>query len=90
VAAAPSRFTQRAGVALIEQRPELARRITPDLPLVLADLLLCARDEMVVQLSDLLRRRMPLLILARLDEGNCAVSRNWSRRCWAGRRADRA
>ncbi|MFZ3017465.1 MAG: glycerol-3-phosphate dehydrogenase/oxidase [Gallionella sp.] len=53
---------------LIEKRPELAQRIVPDLPLILGDLLFCAIDEMVVHLSDLLRRRMPLLILARLDE----------------------
>jgi glycerol-3-phosphate dehydrogenase len=53
---------------LIETRPELARRIVPDLPLTLADLLFCAADEMAVHLSDLLRRRMPLLILARLGE----------------------
>lgn len=53
---------------LVKERPELASRIVPDLPLVLADLVFCARDEMVVHLVDLLRRRMPLLILARLDE----------------------
>ncbi len=53
---------------LIEKRSELAQRIVSDLPLILADLLFCATDEMVVHLSDLLRRRMPLLILARLDE----------------------
>jgi len=29
--------------------------------------LLCARDEMAVYLSDLLRRRMPLLILAQVS-----------------------
>lgn len=32
------------------------------------DLMFCARDEMVLHLPDLLRRRLPLLILARLDE----------------------
>ena len=53
---------------LIEKRSELAQRIVPDLPLILGDLLFCATDEMVVHLFDLLRRRMPLLILARLDE----------------------
>ncbi|HZW26447.1 MAG TPA: glycerol-3-phosphate dehydrogenase/oxidase [Gallionella sp.] len=53
---------------LIEKSPELAQRIVHDLPLTLVDLLFCATDEMVVHLSDLLRRRMPLLILARLDD----------------------
>ncbi len=52
---------------LIEEAPQLAARIVPALPFVYADLLLCARDEMAVHLADLLRRRMPLLILARLD-----------------------
>ncbi|HEY0665331.1 MAG TPA: glycerol-3-phosphate dehydrogenase/oxidase [Gallionella sp.] len=53
---------------LIAAAPRLADRITPKLPLIYGDLLLCARDEMVVHLDDLLRRRMPLLILARLDD----------------------
>ncbi len=53
---------------LIEQRPELAARIVPVLPFVLADLLFCASDEMVLHLDDLLRRRLPLLILARVGE----------------------
>lgn len=51
---------------LIAEDPVLAQRIVPDLPLTHADLLHCAREEMVVQLEDLLRRRMPLLILSRL------------------------
>lgn len=46
----------------------LAERIVPGLPLIYADLLFCARNEMVIHLDDLLRRRMPLLILAKLDE----------------------
>jgi glycerol-3-phosphate dehydrogenase len=52
---------------IIGETPQYAARIVPDVPLVYADLLLCARDEMAVHLVDLLRRRMPLLILARLD-----------------------
>lgn len=55
---------------LVEERPELAERIVPGLPFILADLLYCARDEMAVHLDDLLRRRLPLLILARLGEGD--------------------
>ena len=47
--------------------PALAARILPALPLTLGDLLFCARNEMVVHLPDLLRRRMPLLILTPLD-----------------------
>lgn len=51
---------------LCEQEPELARRITPTLPFIMADLIFCAQHEMVVHLEDLLRRRLPLLILAKL------------------------
>jgi glycerol-3-phosphate dehydrogenase len=54
--------------ALVETDARLAARIVPDLPFIRADLLLSARDEMAVHLADLLRRRLPLLILARLDE----------------------
>lgn len=50
----------------VECYPELAQRVVPELPLIDADLLYCAREEMVLNLDDLLRRRMPLLILARL------------------------
>ncbi|MFA5372244.1 MAG: FAD-dependent oxidoreductase, partial [Sideroxydans sp.] len=54
---------------LVEQTPQLAVRIVPELPLIEADLLFCAQDEMVLHLSDLLRRRLPLLILAPLAIG---------------------
>lgn len=53
---------------IIEADPKLTARITPALPFIYADLLWSARDEMAVHLSDLLRRRMPLLILATLDQ----------------------
>jgi glycerol-3-phosphate dehydrogenase len=52
----------------VEGDPVLAVRIVPALPFIYADLLFCARDEMVVHLEDLLRRRMPLLILTKLHE----------------------
>ncbi len=52
----------------IESKPELAARIIPSLPLILADLQYCARHEMVVHLDDLLRRRLPLMILTQLTE----------------------
>ncbi len=52
---------------LVEGHPHLATRIVPSLPFIHADPLLCARDEMVLHLSDLVRRRMPLLPLARLS-----------------------
>ena len=52
----------------IENDLRLAERIVPALPFIYADLLFCARNEMVIHLDDLLRRRMPLLILAKLAE----------------------
>jgi glycerol-3-phosphate dehydrogenase len=52
--------------------PNLAERVVPTLPFIYADLLFCASTEMVVHLEDLLRRRMPLLILARLSDGMLA------------------
>lgn len=51
----------------IELNPDLARRIVPAVPLIFADLLYCSRDEMVVHLDDLLRRRMPLFILTKFS-----------------------
>ncbi len=52
---------------IVAEAPQLAARIVTALPFIYADLLLCARDEMTSHLSDLLRRRMPLLILATLS-----------------------
>jgi glycerol-3-phosphate dehydrogenase len=51
----------------IEKNPALAERVTANLPFIRADLLFCARHEMVVHLDDLLRRRMPLFIMNRID-----------------------
>jgi glycerol-3-phosphate dehydrogenase len=64
------RHGKRAGEILrsVEGDPRLAERIVPALPFIYADLLYCARNEMVIHLEDLLRRRMPLLILAKLSE----------------------
>lgn len=50
----------------IEKKPQLVRRIVSTVPLIQADLIHCAESEMVTHLDDLLRRRMPLLILAKL------------------------
>ena len=51
---------------LIEQKAALAKRITPGLPFIVAELVFCAANEMVIHLDDLLRRRIPLLILANM------------------------
>lgn len=62
------RHGKRVGEVLqsVAEQPNLSERITPALPLIYADLLFCAKSEMAVHLDDLLRRRMPLLILAQL------------------------
>lgn len=51
---------------LCEQHAGAQERVIPEAPFIVADLLFCARTEMVVHLEDLLRRRLPLLILAKL------------------------
>ncbi len=51
---------------MLKNDPQLARRIVSSVPLIVADLLFCAGHEMVLHLPDLLRRRLPLLILAKL------------------------
>jgi glycerol-3-phosphate dehydrogenase len=61
--------TQAAGIFHnIETSADLAQRIIPSLPFIVADLMHCAANEMVVHLDDLLRRRLPLLILTGLTE----------------------
>ncbi|MGR9116990.1 MAG: glycerol-3-phosphate dehydrogenase/oxidase [Gammaproteobacteria bacterium] len=69
----------------IEKAPWSAHRISPALPFIFADLLYCARHEMVVRLEDLIRRRMPLLILANMTRaewlhvaGTVAETLGWS------------
>lgn len=53
----------------IERDGALASRILPDVPFIAADLFHCARTEMIVHLDDLLRRRLPLLLLHRFSVG---------------------
>ena len=50
----------------IETQAGSVQRIVPSLPFIDADLMQCAETEMVTHLDDLLRRRMPVLILAKL------------------------
>ena len=52
----------------IQVDPALAQRITASVPFIIADLKYSARQEMVVHLDDLLRRRMPLFILHKIDD----------------------
>lgn len=50
---------------IIQAKPELAARIVPHAPFTWADILFAARFEMVGSLVDVLRRRMPLMLLAK-------------------------
>jgi glycerol-3-phosphate dehydrogenase len=50
----------------IADEPALAKRILTPLAFITADLVFCARQEMVVHLDDLLRRRLPIFILAKM------------------------
>jgi glycerol-3-phosphate dehydrogenase len=70
--------------SIVADTPLWSERIIPGLHFIYADLLFCARTEMAVHLEDLLRRRLPLLILTKLDENTLrriaevvAVTRGW-------------
>ena len=74
----------KAVFQLCENRPDLVKRIKPELPFIWADLIFCARHEMVVHLDDLLRRRLPLMILAKMSyeelsrlAESVAIELNW-------------
>jgi glycerol-3-phosphate dehydrogenase len=54
--------------SMCEQDSRLTKRITPSLPFIFADLVFCAGNEMVVHLEDLLRRRIPVLILSKMTQ----------------------
>lgn len=51
---------------LIRENRQWAERIDPDLPFITVELIFSAENEMAVHLEDLLRRRIPLLILSKL------------------------
>ncbi|MGC2167272.1 MAG: glycerol-3-phosphate dehydrogenase/oxidase [Gallionella sp.] len=55
-------------LAAVEHDRSLAKRINISLPVINADMLFCAEHEMVVHLHDLLRRRLPLTIMSRVDK----------------------
>lgn len=52
---------------LCQENPELSQTIIAGLPFIKAELVFCADEEMVVHLDDLLRRRIPLMILAKMS-----------------------
>jgi len=54
--------------SLLEQRPGLARRIAPDAPFSMAEVLHAVQEEMARTLEDILRRRIPLMLVTRAPE----------------------
>ncbi|APZ92015.1 glycerol-3-phosphate dehydrogenase/oxidase [Fuerstiella marisgermanici] len=56
-------------ISLVQATPDLAKRIAEDVPFCRAEIVLSARDEMPRSLDDLLRRRVPIMLLARLTDG---------------------
>jgi glycerol-3-phosphate dehydrogenase len=57
-------YAARAVLALAEERPELRRRIVPDLPDLLAEVVIAVRDEQAFSVGDALLRRTRLGLLA--------------------------
>jgi glycerol-3-phosphate dehydrogenase len=55
--------------ALVLERRELAQRIVPDLPFVRAEIVHAAASEAAVTLDDILRRRIPLVVLTPCGRG---------------------
>lgn len=54
--------------SILQRRPELATRVHANAPFCLAEIIYAAQYEMAFALDDVLRRRMPLTILARLSD----------------------
>jgi glycerol-3-phosphate dehydrogenase len=52
---------------LIHEEPRWAERLSPTTTLVVAELVMAVRDEMALSLNDVIRRRVPLLLLDRVD-----------------------
>ncbi len=75
----------------LRQGPELARRIVTQAPFCLAEAVHAVREEMATTLEDVLRRRIPLVLLCRLaDENLQEVSRLIARELdWTDERRDR-
>ena len=60
--------------ALLVAEPALAARISPACPLVMAEVVHAARDEMAGTVEDILRRRVPLAILTGDDSAALAAA----------------
>jgi len=74
-AACAARYGTRveAVLGLLHDRPELARRIVPELPFCAAEVLHAVQGEMARTLTAVLRRRIPLVLLHPLDRATVAA-----------------
>ncbi len=54
---------------LLRENPRWAQRLHPGAPFIAAEAILAVRDEMALSLEDVIRRRVPVALLARLDRG---------------------
>ena len=52
---------------LLQEEPGWAARVHPEAELILAEMVLAVRDEMALSLEDVVRRRLPLALLVRMD-----------------------
>jgi glycerol-3-phosphate dehydrogenase len=59
---------------LVQQMPRLAKRIVEDAPFCFAELVYAAQHEMVHSLEDILRRRVPLLLVSPPSERRLLVA----------------
>jgi glycerol-3-phosphate dehydrogenase len=66
----PFRYGNQAPalITLAEERGELAKDVLPGLPFCAAELVHTVRHEMAVTLEDVLRRRIPALLIHRFGE----------------------
>jgi glycerol-3-phosphate dehydrogenase len=63
------RYGTRIGriAELIQEEPRWAQRLSPSTTLVVAEAILAVRDEMALSLEDVIRRRVPLALLERIE-----------------------
>lgn len=60
---------------LLDEQPAWAARLVPDLPLIEAEVILAVRDEGARTLEDVIRRRLPLSLIARPGDWRERVTR---------------
>jgi glycerol-3-phosphate dehydrogenase len=72
------------------KQSDLADRIVPGLPFVKAEVVYAAANEAAVSLEDILRRRVPLLVLERCNQTVLVDAARWAGQVlgWSGERCD--